>query len=414
MTGDNSKPQTVSPTPFWQKALLVLGGFLFAILLVLLTLWLFPNLVPSTTTPREESAGVSLHIDYYSTDGDLFRYMPGAIRPPAENVFLQSFDVAWDKDGFRIPQDSAPHYPIVLFGDSFVEGNEVPVPWPDRLAEALGVPVRGYGYRGFSPQDIAEVAQEFIPEDQRTWVLYAHFSGNDIAQAQTTKPRSNDPLTRLGELVERADRWTQNRPNPPALITNPDDRYAFPMPVIIGGSFYELAFLDAYIWWQIAPEGGFEHSRAFQVIEETMQTFEHTLQPDTCKAMIFVPVKGQLYYPYIHPGTRQYMLALSKRPTYIDETDILELLPYHFDYTPEGEALFIAHLHDQRDAIARLAAARGWFFIDLLAAFETAVAEGELLYYHYDSHWNQDGHTFAAEAVAKFMLNHPECPLENR
>ena len=389
----------------WQRIGLILGGFVFSFLLVLLIITLFPNLIPSTDADRLDSAGVTTHIDFYYTSGDLFAYMPGAIKPPEDNAFLESFDVSWDDEGFRIPRFPADHYPIAVFGDSFVEGVKVPIAWPDRLGELLGIPVKNYGYRGFSPQDIAKVAEEFVPLEERQWIFYAYFSGNDLAQAHSTEDRS-DPLTRLTHLAGRAEHWAQSYVAPSELPTN--DKYAYPMPLTIGGLYYEMAFLDSYIWWQIGPEEGYENSIAMQAIGETIDTFDRVSAPETCKVLIFVPTKGQLYYKYIYEGIRQHLLALSHRPVYT-ENGHLELQPYHFDFTPEGEAIFLAHLHDQRNAIQALAEEKNWLFLDLLEPFEAAVAEGQLVYYRYDTHWNQAGNDLAAEIVAEFIDNHPEC-----
>jgi hypothetical protein len=48
-------------------------------------------------------------------------------------------------------------------------------------------------------------------------------------------------------------------------------------------------------------------------------------------------------------------------------------------------------------------------FIDLLPAFEEAVARGDLLYYPYDTHWNQAGHNLAAQVIAEALRGEPGC-----
>jgi hypothetical protein len=39
------------------------------------------------------------------------------------------------------------------------------------------------------------------------------------------------------------------------------------------------------------------------------------------------------------------------------------------------------------------------------------VNQGELLYYPYDSHWNQAGHDLAAQTIAETMQSTADCPL---
>jgi hypothetical protein len=75
----------------------------------------------------------------------------------------------------------------------------------------------------------------------------------------------------------------------------------------------------------------------------------------------------------------------------------------------EAEAWF-AQLSAQRDALRQLTEGRaGWRFIDLTPAFVEAVGRGELLYYPYDTHWNQAGHDLAAQVIAEALRAAPEC-----
>jgi hypothetical protein len=101
-----------------------------------------------------------------------------------------------------------------------------------------------------------------------------------------------------------------------------------------------------------------------------------------------------LYFPFVYPTERQWIRGVGQEP-YIDD----RVLQWRDHAYGEGEeANLLAHLDDQHDAIARLAASRPrWHFIDLLPAFREAVERGELLYYAYDSHWNQAGPTCGAD-----------------
>ena len=47
--------------------------------------------------------------------------------------------------------------------------------------------------------------------------------------------------------------------------------------------------------------------------------------------------------------------------------------------------------------------------IDLVPAFDRAAAEGKLLYYPFDTHWNSEGRQVAAEVVAK-AIGHARAP----
>jgi hypothetical protein len=306
---------------------------------------------------------------------------------------------------------TADSYPIAAFGDSFTEGTTVATPWPDVLAAELDVPVRNYGYRGYGPKEIASTAEEYAADNPRDWVLYAHFSGNDLSNSNRSLRDDlidRNPLGRLEWLANQASENAELAQNAPQ--TSPDGQYDYPMPVIIGGNYYELVFLEDLLWWQVAPESGFQGTRTLEVIRESLHTITDQVSEDTCKAFIFIPTKEQLYYPYIHEDVRQWLRNIGRRGVVTDAGTIaLRDAPVRAD----DEADFIDHLGDQRDAMRQLAEDNGWLFIDLLEPFKEEVAAGRLLYHRYDSHWNQDGHHLAASVIADAMQNADGCTLSD-
>lgn len=386
---------------------LLLGGLGVgvALLLATLVLALFPGLIGGEAPYERGNSGVSLDVEVRTTDGDMFAWFPGRIRPPDEDVLLAAFRLAWDADGFRVPARTAERYPIAAFGDSFTEAANVAFPWPDKLAEYLDVPVRNYGYRDYGPLEEARAVQEFAPKEPRTWLLYAYFSGNDLSNNnRTTLIEERSPFFLMPHLAERAaGKIATQQPLPTA------EHYDYPLPVIIGGNFYQMVFFPSYIWAQLAPPEGFEPSRTFQIVGEQLDVMAAAVPPETCRALIFSPTKEQLYYRYIYETDRQWIRGVGEAP-YIDANGLL--LWQSHAYSEAEEADLLAHFYDQRDAIARLTVAKaGWHFIDLLPAFEESVGRGELLYYPYDTHWNQAGHDLAARVIADYLQSVPDCPL---
>ncbi len=181
------------------------------------------------------------------------------------------------------------------------------------------------------------------------------------------------------------------------------------MPVIIGGNYYELVILDNYLWWQLAPPQGFQASANYRIVGDTMDTMAQAVGPNTCLGFIFIPTKEQLYYQFVHPDARQWLRGVGHRPE-LDSSDRLQLQEAPFGAAEE--ASFMEHLNDQHDAIQGLVASKArWHFIDLLPALQERVGQGELLYYPYDSHWNQAGHDLAAQVIADAMRSTTGCPL---
>jgi hypothetical protein len=395
-----------SPRPLARKALQLLASSFFGIAcafgVCLLILWLFPDLVLA-----ENPAYTRLfpnwhtHIDYRISDGNLYTALPGQVRPPENDEILASFDVAWDADGFRLPQQPAARYPIAIFGDSFAEGANAALPFPDVLASRLGVPVYNYGYHGYGPIEVSRAVTEFANREARRWVLYAFFSGNDLGDTQRIPP-DRSPLALLSYLLRGGNRIPANNP----IVS---DHYNYPLPVIIGGNYYELAFLPYYLSWQIAPPEGFAGSHNFEVFAQTLDNISETLPVDTCLGLIFIPTKEQLYYPYVHSADRQWLRGVGGHMGLSPDN---RLVLISAPISAEEEPQYIASFVQQHDAVAQAAAERPrWHFIDLLPAFEEAVAQGRLLYYPMDSHWNHEGHTFAAQVIAEYMEGIETCSL---
>jgi hypothetical protein len=403
--------ETENPSPLWQKIALIAGGTAFAIVLMFLILMLFPNILSEDRLARDE-AGTSLDVTFRMSDGDYFVHQQGRIRPPEEDVILGQYTLTWDEDGFRVPAMQAENYPIAVFGDSFVEGTTVGTPWVDALATILAVPVRNYGYRGYGPNEIAVTAEEFAGKEARTWLLYAHFSGNDLGNANRSLREDligRDPFNRIQWLANQAQGIAGSN-----IVTNANGQYDYPMPMIIGGSFYEIAFLEDLLWWQIAPEEGFLDNKTMDVVENALDIVANSVSEDTCRALIFIPTKEQIYYPYIHEDVRQWIRGIA-RMTVIEADGEIGLIDKAM--AEEDEADFISRLGEQRDAMRQVAKEQGWMFIDLLepfqqAALERGLAGEELLYYQYDGHWTASGHQLAAEIIADFMQSRSEdCPL---
>ncbi len=385
---------------------LIMFGFGLAFGLATLVLMSMPALVFGAMEYSQRiSPSQSLQIYFRPADGDLFAAMPGSIRPPQDNEPLTQFMIRWDADGFRLPAQVYSEYPIAVFGDSFTEGFNVETPYTDVLAALLKRGVYNYGYRAYGPSEVVAVAQQYAPAPEREWILYGYFSGNDLGD--TIRPPKVDTRT-IGSTWQALF----DRLNPP--VTDPyrlplRDRYDFPKPVIIGERYYDLAFLWYYWWWQRVPDvaraditgpDAFLESVNARILSDALDRIA-AAAPAQCRALIFIPTKEQLYYPYIYETERQWILGAANRLV-LDEQSTIRIVPAPL--TVGDETAFIDSL-DGQHALIRVLLARkpGWAFIDLLPAFEDAVARGELLYYPYDTHWNQAGHRLAGEVIAQAL-----------
>jgi hypothetical protein len=153
-------------------------------------------------------------------------------------------------------------------------------------------------------------------------------------------------------------------------------------------------------------EEGFAASKNFAVLSAALDTIVQS-DAQACHALVYIPTKEQLYYRYIYETERRWVRENGHRLV-LDADKVIQIVPAPL--TEADEAQFIADLSGQRDAVRGLIATKpNWHFIDLLPVFEQAVAEGQLLYYPYDSHWNQAGHTLAGTVLAEQLLKITNC-----
>jgi hypothetical protein len=379
-----------------QVALSVVFGITLALVTIAFILRLFPHLTPGGT-----------RFVFTDLDGDTFRFQPGQVRPPDENNVLEDVLRFDDSDGFRQPARPSDDYRIAAIGDSFTDGGEFP--WPDVLADSLGVPVRNLGYSGFGPLEYAEVAKQYLAPDH-DWVVVAYFEGNDLSNIETSRARADAaggevvlniqrtmraPITDVRTLEEYTD-----------ITLAADGNYLYPLDHSIrGGRTFGLAYLSDYLWWLNGTLDTYTDSRNLRELAESLATIRDSAG-SACVALAYVPVKGNIYFPFADPeGNRRYVLENARAVSVDPNTGWLTLGPLTLqDYTDwEG------NVDNQREAVRRAAENAGFAFIDLVPAFRLNAERGNVTYYTYDSHWNSDGHALAGETIAEYIRQNP-CP----
>jgi hypothetical protein len=138
-------------------------------------------------------------------------------------------------------------------------------------------------------------------------------------------------------------------------------------------------------------------------IRQSWQQMQAAVPDDTCLVIAFFPSKPQIYLPYLEPGDYgnivdgQVRRAIFEPGQRIFKDNSLTL-------TYED---LISRLDNTRTVLRDEAEALGIPFVDLSPTFEEAAANGELLYYRYDTHWNQAGHDLAGAVIADFLADEP-------
>ncbi len=364
------------------------GGMIFAILR------LFPNLTPG-----------GIRFVFTELDGDTFRFQPGQVRPPDVNHVLEDVLRFDDPDGFRMPARPSAQYRIAALGDSFTDGG--PMPWPDVLAEQLDSSVRNLGYSGFGPLEYAEVAKQYLAPDH-DWVIVAYFEGNDLSNIEASRRKADAaggaveltiqhtmraPVTDIKTLEEYGD-----------ITLAPDGNYLYPLTHILpDGRTRPLAYISDYLWWLNGNAETFAESRNIRELADALATIRDSAG-SACVALVYVPVKGHIYFPFADPaGNRQYVMQNARSLSIDPATGWLTL----GELAPQDYNVWEGNIDNQRDAVRLAAENAGFAFIDLLPPLRAAAENGQITYYTYDSHWNEGGHALAGAAVADYFRMNP-------
>ncbi len=369
----------------WQANLLLIGfGFVFALALVGGVLLIFPQL---RFDPRSQLVRFTVGI------GDMFINRHGMIAPPANPYeVLSEHRIAYDDDGFRVPAVTADHYEVIALGDSYTEAANVARPWSDVLESESGLAVRNLGFRGYGPLEELRVLRDYGISENPRLIIVGYFEGNDLSNVVTSQEFIEPRVarTQFAPFDPSQEIWRNDNPPP----------YQLPVRIEINGVVTEMALLDDYLSWLSATTDDYAQSSNMRVLENTWREMQSTAG-DTCLVMAYFPTAPHIYLPYLMPEDRDRFME-TVQSMGISASD--ELLTYTSTITYEDS---LVRLNNQRDAIAMLAAELGIPFIDLVPAFEEAAVRGDILYYAYDTHWNQAGHDLAGQVIADYLAQYP-------
>lgn len=352
-------------------------GFAGGLILIFFTL--FPQFQPGYTV-------------FTVSMGDIFFNQAQWVKPPENpNEILATYWIGWDENGFRIPARQSETYPILALGDSFTEAPNVARPWTDVLAANRNQAVQNMAYRGFGPAEYVRVLERLAARSEVETVIIGFFEGNDLSNALSSR---DTPVDMPWEILAEDRRIIQTD-----VAGNTEERY--PMQATMNGSDHDIAFFEPYAWVLNANRSDYRRSLNLAL---TMQSFNavRTTLPDACVIIAYFPAKPHIYLPYLKPEDQAILMQKAERFNAVQDEPLR--------LTPVPDMPFddlLKNLPNLRDAVkAEVEAARFPFF-DLTPVLEAAAAEGQMLYYTYDTHWNQAGHDLVGEAIADFLATTP-------
>lgn len=322
--------------------------------------------------------------------GDILFWQSEYVAPLQNpNEILSVHRLQWDETGFRLPAVPSDHYDVVVLGDSFTEAANVERPWTDTFARLSGLPTRNLAYRGYGIQHYTYTWQTYGRQDPPEILIMGFFGANDIFTAGI---EFDPPFPTPREA--RADDI------PAAPVTHHTASETAIYPITLFGQ-YPVAFLTTYMSWMNTDADQLLGSVNYRVIQANLETIRDSADPDTCLVFVYFPSKSEVYFPYI--ATEDYARILEgQKNALINSDGTLHLVE---DFNISVERVMNNHLNTG-NIMTDLAQSLGYHALNLQIAFDQAAAQEEMLYYAYDTHWNQSGQDLAGETIASYVQAH--------
>jgi hypothetical protein len=391
--------------PVLGNVVLLLLSLVSALGLVEILMRAFPNWVPLEVRVNPPARRIKAFIDetynLRQSDGDLWHYMRGNIVPlsPDQDQVIAHVHMITDANGFRNSPPEKATYDIVALGDSFTRASGVATPWPQKLAENTGSDVLNLGEVGFGPQDELKVLRQYGLKKQPQWVILAYFEGNDLYDVASYEQANPFILFRFGRYIlnRGLEAWQERRPDTAsaAAISN----YRYPITIKINHKDIEMVFFSSYISWLSLSREAIEASQNYHLVRETILRMRALSESAGANfLLVYVPSKSHVYLPYVNDPETTARIFTDVPVIELDESGFLQ-----FRDKTTTPKLVRQHVDDQVSLLADFAAENHIHFLNLTPIFQEEAGAGAVLYYPFDTHWNQLGHDLAAVSINEYI-----------
>jgi hypothetical protein len=392
------------------KGLLFVGYLLFAISLLLFALFeVFPGLLDVVNLdsiryyaqkrgnetddrlvfrPRlgEFTIDTAFNGDLYDIDPQLRNHVP-----PAPIRYTASY-----RDGFRV-NSSSPPYDMLIIGDSFVDiGESDSSTFSELVARRGGFATVNLGRGGYGPYQYKELLSEYAKLRPR-YAVVCFFAGNDVVDV-----KHYEEFLAGGDygIYVRGKNFVERY----AIATS--ETFSFVRTTVVqgarklasaarsratGGGVADAAprkirdyigairLRDGIVpmrfsyWNPQRSAGALLEEKEWQSLKRVLRETKTVADQNRVELIIlYIPTKVQVYGRHIVERE--------------SGAGFLARIPAQLKY--EGNTL---------EAFTAIANELGLEVVDLDAHFKKLAAEGELLFYPFDTHWNARGRELAAE-----------------
>ena len=303
---------------------------------------------------------------------------------------FEPYQVTFERDdhGFRNAEPWPDDADLVVIGDSFTAAELIQRPFWHNLADAMLVlAVPGTGT--LEQQRLFDAfALPRLPET----VVLAFFGGNDLNDTRFFADMQRAGLTRQAiahrgktaldySVVFRLAQFLSEVTAPDAAA---DCHYPLaaqtdpPTPVAFYRKFLPLLSLD---------KATLLESEELRLTKTSLSEMAAALDANGgAFILMYIPQKAELYWRHLDAESKEAIIAAESGAGQFDSLGKID-----------------ENLAVQRDVMRELADELDIAFLDLTPALSEAIDGGSKPFFFADTHWNQDGHNIARNALLDFM-----------
>jgi hypothetical protein len=177
--------------------------------------------------------------------------------------------------------------------------------------------------------------------------------------------------------------------------------YRYPITVTINDTDLEMAFFSSYIAWLSLSDEVIASSQNYRLVREAILEVRELSEAAQARfLLVYVPTKAHVYLPYMNDAE-----TLTRVFTDVPTLELNQAGFLQFTNQTATVELTRQHLDDQARLLGEFAENENINYLDLTPNFQEEAATGVELYYPFDTHWNQRGHTLAAQTIGRYIEN---------
>jgi len=336
---------------------------------------------------RQLPASEAVEYQVTALSGDLYY---GSCISPADAQPLQPYRVSFKRDaqGFRNEEPWPDDIDLVVLGDSFTAAELIQRPfWQDLSDSMLVLAMPGSGtleqqqlFEAFALPRKPEITvlaffggNDLHDNSHTAWIMHQGWTWHDVVHLGKNA-FDYSVLFRLLQFLSEAALPAVEKTCHFPLLAHTDP----PTPVV---------FFRNFLPQLRQKEEALLESEQLRLTRTSISEMASALSASGGKLILmYIPTKLEMYWKYLDDESKEKFIDIESR-----------------EHNVTGLKYLDANLHVQRQVMRELADELSVPFLDLTPPLEDAIRGGISPYFFADTHWNQQGHNIARNALLDFL-----------